>query len=68
MSAWLVLASPGALLLVSFVLFVSALAEQRFLSPRSLIVSATRARRNTPEYAEEFVAKQFDRLIRDYQR
>jgi hypothetical protein len=67
MSVWLLLTIPGTLLLLSAVLFLSGQAEERFLSPRSLIVGATKARWNSPEYAEAFVARQFERLLRDYQ-
>lgn len=68
MSAWLLLSIPATPLLLGAVLLLSAQAEERFLSPRSLILSATRARRNSPEYAEAFVARQFERLLREYQR
>ena len=67
MSAVLLLTVPGTLALLSVVLWVSALADKRFLSPRSLILSAARARRTTPEYTEAFVARQFERLLRDAQ-
>lgn len=67
MSVWLLLTIPGTLVLLSALLFLSAQAEERFLSPRSLIVGATKARWNSPEYAETFVATQFERLLRDYQ-
>ena len=59
---------PGTFAVLAAVLWVSAFAEQRFLSPRSLILSAARARRSTPEFTEEFVTKQFDRLLREAQR
>ncbi|MDX6200077.1 MAG: hypothetical protein QOJ79_3228 [Actinomycetota bacterium] len=68
MSSWLILSVPGTFALLGAVLWVSAVAEQHFLSPRSLILSAARARRSTPEFTEEFVAKQFDRLLREAQR
>lgn len=68
MAAWQLLTIPGTLLLLSTVLFLSAKAEDRFLSPRALILGVTRSRRNSPEYAEVFVARQFERLLRDYQR
>lgn len=67
MSVWLLLATPGTFLLLSGVLYLSALTEERLLSPRSLIVSTVRARRASPEYAEAFVARQFERLLREYQ-
>ena len=66
MGRWLVLlAVPGTSGLLSLVLFMSAVAEDHFLSPRSLIRGAVRARNNTPEYAEAFVARQFERLLRE---
>lgn len=68
MAVWQLLTIPGTLLLLSGVLFLSAKAESRFLSPRSLILGVTRSRWNSPEYAEMFVARQFERLLRDYQR
>ena len=55
---------PGTVALLAAVLFLSALAEERFLSSRSLIVGVVRTKGNTPEYAEAFVAKEFDRLLR----
>ena len=67
MSAWFLLTIPGTLLLLSAVLYLSAFAEERLLSPRSLILSTARARHATPEYAEAFVARQFERLLREYQ-
>lgn len=62
-TVWLLSAIPGTVLLLSAVLFLSAYAERRILSPRSLILSVVRARRNSPEYAEAFVARQFERLL-----
>jgi hypothetical protein len=64
MSAFLLLFVPGTIALLATVLFLSALAEQRFLSPRSMILGAVRARRSTPEFAEAFVARQSERLLR----
>ena len=63
MSAWLLLSIPGTPLLLGAVLLLSAQAEAHFLSPRSLILSATRARWNTPEYAEAMVAREVERLL-----
>lgn len=59
----MIAAIPGTVLLLAAILALSAFAEQRFLSPRSLILGAVRARHNTPEYAEAFVARQFDLLL-----
>ena len=68
MSEWFLLSVPGALLLLCGLLALSAVVESRVLSPRSMIVSAVRARRTGPEYTEQFVARQFERLLRDQQR
>jgi hypothetical protein len=67
MPAWLLLTIPGTLLLLAGVLYLSAVVEDRFLSPRSLILSTVRARGSSPEFAEVFVARQFERLLREYQ-
>ncbi|MGH9179144.1 MAG: hypothetical protein ACRD0N_11420 [Acidimicrobiales bacterium] len=61
---WVLVAVPGTCVLLGLVLFMSAYAEQRFLSPRWLVRSAVRAR-NTPELAEAFVARQFERVLRE---
>lgn len=66
-SAWLLASIPATVALLTVILFLSALAERRFLSPRSLIVGAVRARRSTPEYAELFVARQIERLLHEQQ-
>lgn len=62
-SGWMLLAVPGTCVLLGLILFLSALAEERFLSPRSLIRSVVR-RRNTPEFAEAFVVRQFELLLK----
>ena len=64
-SAWLLLAVPGTSVLLGVILALSAAAERRFLSPRSLIAGVVRARRSTPEFAELFVARQFERLLKE---
>lgn len=64
-SGWFLLAVPGTCVVLATVLYLSAVAERRLLSPRRLILGAARARRNTPEFAEAFVARQFDRLLRE---
>jgi hypothetical protein len=63
-AAWALVVVPGTCALLAGLLFMSAYAEQRFLSPRSLIRRAVRAR-NSPEFAEAFVARQFERLLRE---
>jgi hypothetical protein len=64
----LLLAVPASLVLIMGILLLSAWIEQRVLSPRSMIISAARARRTPPEFAEAFVARQLERLLRDDQR
>jgi hypothetical protein len=66
---WLLLLTlPAALLIPVGLLMLSVEAEQRILSPRSIILSTARARRNTPELAEALVAREFERLLKDTQR
>ncbi len=66
---WLLLLTlPAALAIPCGILMLSAVAEQRILSPRSLILSTARARHNTPELAEVLVAREFERLLKDTQR
>ncbi|MDP9072523.1 MAG: hypothetical protein M3N68_14815 [Actinomycetota bacterium] len=62
-AAWLLVFIPGTIALLTAILFLSALAEQRFLSSRSIVLGAVRARRNTPEHAEAVVAREFERLL-----
>lgn len=66
--SWSLLAIPASLALTVALLALSALVEQRVLSPRSMIVSAARARRTGPEYTEAIVAREFERLLRNSQR
>jgi hypothetical protein len=66
MATWLVLGIPGTPLLLAALLYLSGKVEERLLSPQSLVLSATRARRTSPEYAEAFVASQLDRLVREH--
>ncbi len=69
MPPWLLVACiPLALLIPCALLALSALAEEQILSPRSLIVSAVRSRRSGPEFTEAFVAREFERLLKDTQR
>lgn len=60
----LLLSVPMTLLLLAGLLFLSAVVEQRFLSPRAVVLSTVRARRSTPEYAEAMVAQQFEELLK----
>lgn len=69
MPAWLVpILLVAAFSVLTGVLWLSAWVETSVLSPRSMIVSAARARRTSPEYSEALVAREFERLIRDVQR
>lgn len=69
MPAWVVpIVIPAAFAILVGVLWISAWVESSVLSPRSMIVSAARARRTTPEYSEALVAREFERLIRDAQQ
>lgn len=65
---WLVLSVPGILVALCGLLALTAYAEQRILHPRSMILSAVRARGSSPEYAEAFVAREVERLLRNAQR
>lgn len=62
-TAWLIAAIPGTVALMAALLALSGFVEQHLLSPRSLILGAVRARYNTPEYAEAFVARQLEILL-----
>ena len=66
---WLLLLTlPTALLIPSGLLMLSAVAERRILSPRSLILSTAKSRHSTPELTEALVAREFERLLKDTQR
>jgi len=58
------LSIPATVVLLAGVLFLSAVVEERVLSPRAVVLSTVRARRSSPEYAETMVAKQFEDLLR----
>lgn len=60
----LLLSIPMTMLLLGGVLFLSGFVEQRFLSPRAVVLSTVRARRSSPEYAEALVARQFEDLLK----
>ena len=65
---WVLLSIPGSLLVIVGILVLSAAVEGRVLSPRSMILSAARAKRTPPEFAEAFVAREFERLLTAQQR
>lgn len=57
-------AIPLTLGLLFGVLLLSAFVEERFLSPRAVVLSVVRTKsRSTPEYAEALVARECDRLL-----
>src|SRR4051794_41657876 len=70
MGSFGVLFVPGALLLVSVLLFATAWLEDNVLSPRSLILHTvrTRSRRIRPEDVERLVALESGRLLPDLER
>jgi UPF0716 family protein affecting phage T7 exclusion len=68
MSLLVLLAIPGCMALLLGLLLVSAWVEERVLSPQALILRVARTRASSPEYAEAFVAREFDRLLRQTQR
>lgn len=65
---WALASITGSLLVLVGLLVLSAVVEVRVLSPRSMILSAARARRTAPEYTEAFVAREFERLMAAQQR
>jgi hypothetical protein len=69
MPSWLLLVLlPVALGIPCVMLVLSDIAERRILSPQSLILSTAKARRSSPELAEQLVAREFERLLKDTQR
>jgi hypothetical protein len=68
MSLLLLLLIPGTFVLLLGLLLLSALVEEKVLSPQSMILQVAKARSSSPEYAEAFVAREFDRMLRQSQR
>ena len=68
MSLLVLLLIPGTLALLLALLLLSAVVEERALSPQSLILQVARTKSSSPEYAEAFVAREFDKLLRQAQR
>jgi hypothetical protein len=64
----LLLFIPATLILLMGLLLLSALVEERILSPRALILRVARTRAASPDHAEQFVAREFERLLRQNQR
>ena len=68
MSLLLLLLIPGTFVLLLGLLLLSALVEERVLSPQSMILQVAKTKATSPEYAEVFVAREFDRMLRQAQR
>ena len=68
MSLLVLFAIPGTFVLLLGLLLLSALVEEKVLSPQSMILRVAKARSSTPEHAEVFVAREFERLLRQGQR
>ena len=66
--ALLLLSIPGTPALLAAVLWLSEVVERRCLSPRSLVIVVARSRRNSPEYAEAFVARHLDPILAEHQQ
>ena len=58
---------PGTPALLAAVLWLSELVERRWLSPQSLVIGVVRSRRNSPEFAEAFVAQELNELLAGHQ-
>jgi hypothetical protein len=58
---------PAAFIVLGGLLWLTVLVEQRVLNPRSMILTTVRARGVSPEYAEAFVASEFERLLEQTQ-
>ena len=59
----MVMAVPAAFVLIGGLLALSWLLECSVLSPQSMILSAARSTRSDPDFAEQFVAREFERLL-----
>lgn len=68
MSLLVLLLIPGTFVLLLGLLLLSALVEERVLSPQSMILQVAKTKASSPEYAEAFVAREFDRMLRQVQR
>lgn len=64
----LLAAVPAAFALVCGVLTLSWVLECRVLSPKAMILRAARSVRSKPEFAEQFVAREVERLLGDAPR
>jgi hypothetical protein len=68
MSAWSILLVPGTIVMILGMLLLTVYAENHLLSPRSIILHVAKARKAPPEHAEQLVAREFERLLRESQR
>lgn len=64
----LLLAVPLSLMVLCGLLALTVVVEQRVLCPKSMILSTAKARSVSPEYAEAFIARETERLLRDVQK
>lgn len=64
MSAWVLLTIPGTIVLLMALLSLSAFVEEHLLSPKALLAAALRSRGADPDYAEVFMTRQLEALIR----
>ena len=67
MSAWSLLFVPGTFFVLFGLLMLTVLAERRILSPRALILQVSRSRMAGPDHIETVVAREYERLLREYQ-
>jgi hypothetical protein len=68
MSAWSVLLVPATLSMIMGMLLLTVYAENHLLSPKSMILHVAKAKKAQPEHAEQLVAREFERLLRESQR
>jgi hypothetical protein len=61
----LLLGIPAAFVLIGGLLALSWALECSVLSPKSMILTAARSVRSDPDYAEQFVAREFERLLQN---
>ncbi len=64
----LLVAVPASFVLVGGLLALSWVLECRVLSPKAMILRAARSMRSKPEFAEEFVAREVERLLGEASR
>ena len=59
----LLIAVPAAFVVIGGLLALSWVLECSVLSPKSMIVPAARSTRSDPDYAEQFVAREIERIL-----